>query len=145
MLEIIWGGFLAALCLIGWLGQLIYAISPKHGTKLGVGEAESDVDAVFYIDARGEAVWDSMILWTLPLAGILLMLQQSSWPYFALVGGGNYLYFAGRNLVTRLLMQRHGIKIGTPFNIRIAYIFVFLWGLAAAVSIVIAVVTLTGK
>lgn len=65
MMETIWGGVLVLLCLIGWIGQLIYAISPRLGAKLGLGEAESDVDEVFYIDARGEAICDSLVIWTL--------------------------------------------------------------------------------
>ena len=47
---------------------------------------------------RGEAIWDSVTLWTLPLAGVLLLLNNPLWVYFGLVGGGMYLYFAGRGL-----------------------------------------------
>jgi len=138
--DLIWGIFLTVLTLIGWLGQVIYAISPKLAARLGIGEAESDVDPVFYIDARGEAIWDALIIWTLPVAGILLMLSNPLWIYFALLGGGSYLYFSGRNLITRSMMQRHGIRIGTPNNIRAAYLFCTLWGLAAVITIVMALV-----
>lgn len=144
MIEVIWGILLTALTLIGWIGQIIYAISPRIGAKFGVGESKSDVDNIFYIDARGEAIWDSIILWTLPLAGVLLIFKHPHWPYFALLGGGSYLYFSGRNVVTRPLMQRHGIRIGTTNNIRTAYIFLPLLGLAALITIVMAVLTLTG-
>lgn len=143
MLELIWGGFITLLGLIAWIGQLIYALSPAMGNKFGFGEAEADVDAVFYIDARGEAIWDSMIIWTLPLAGILLILQHPYWPYVALVSGGSYLYFSGRNLVTRLMMQRRDIRIGSLNNIRIANLFIPLWGLAAVITIILAVMALT--
>lgn len=127
-MEIIWGGLLTLLCFIAWAGQLIFAISPEFAARLGLGESEGDVDAVFYIDVRGEAIWDSMIIWILPFSGILLMLQHPYWPYFALVGGGSYLYFAGRNLTTRLIMQRRGIRIGTSLNITTGYLFITLWG-----------------
>jgi len=145
MIEIFWGGFLTILTLLAWMGQLIYAISPALAVSLGLGEAESDVDTAFYIDARGEAIWDSLIIWTLPVAGILLMLQHPYWPYFALVGGGSYLYFAGRNLTTRYMMQRHGIRIGTSTNIKMGYLFITLWGLAALITIVLAVSALQFK
>lgn len=118
---------------------MIYAISPRLGAKYGVGEAESDVDPTFYVDARGEAIWDSLIIWTLPVAGILLMFKNPLWVYFGLAGGGSYLYFAGRNLTTRIMMQRCGIRIGTPNNIRMGYVFLTLWGLAAITTIVMAV------
>jgi len=141
-MEVIWGTLLTILTLVGWLGQVIYAISPQRGAKLGVGEAEADVDPVFYIDTRGEAIWDAMIIWTLPVAGILLILNNPFWIYYGLVGGGSYLYFAGRNLTTRFLMQRQGIRIGTAFNIKIGYLFLVLWGLAAIITISMAVATL---
>jgi len=145
MMEIIGGGVLTLLCLIAWLGQLIYAISPRLGAKLGIGEAESDVDGVFYIDARGEAIWDSIILWVLPVAGILIIFKNPLWVYFGLIGGGGYLYFAGRNITTRIFMQHHGIQIGTLYNIVIAYLFLTLWGVAALITIVIASDTLMSQ
>ena len=137
-MELIWGVILFFLTLIAWLGQLIYAISPRLGAKLGVGEAESEVDPVFFVDARGEAIWDSMIIWTLPVAGLLLIFNNPIWIYFGLVGGGSYLYFTGRNLTTRFLMQNRGISIGTPSNIRIGYLFIILWGLASLITIILA-------
>jgi len=140
--EIIWGYFLTALCLIAWLGQLIYAVSPSLGAKLTVGEAEADVDSVFYADARGEAIWDSLTIWVLPLAGILLIMQHPHWPYVALVGGGIYLYFSGRNISTRWMMQRRNIRIGTPANIKTAYLFCALWGLSSLITIGMAIMTL---
>lgn len=141
-MEIIWGAVLTILTLIAWVGQTIIAFSPKLGAKLGVGEAESDVDPTYYIDARGEAIWDSLIIWILPVSGILLMFNNPLWVYFALVGGGSYLYFAGRIISTRIMMQRHGIRIGTPTNIRISYLFVSLWALAAITTIIMAIATI---
>lgn len=73
--------------------------------RLGLLEPESDVDPTFYADVRGEAIWDTMILWTLPVSGVLLILNISLWACFGLVGGGMYLYFAGRGILTRLAMQ----------------------------------------
>ena len=70
---------------------------------------EYDVDPAFYADARGEAKWDSLTLWTLPVAGILIMFNSSLWVYFGLVGGSMYLYFAGRAIFTRL-----ELKLGMP-------------------------------
>ena len=138
-MEVFWGIVLTLLTLVAWVGQVIYAISPGLGARLGVGEATSDVDPIFYIDARGEAICDAMIIWTLPVAGILLILNNHTWIYFGLVGGGSYLYFVGRNVITRSMMLRQGIRIGTTFNINIGYLFLLLWGLAAIITIVMAV------
>ena len=137
-MELIWGIVLTILTLIAWVGQVIYAISPSLGAKLGLGEAETDVNPVFYIDARGEAIWDAMIIWILPVSGILLIFNNPYWVYFGLIGGGSFLYFSGRNITTRLMMQHNHIAIGSPTNIKLGYLFITLWGLAAIITILMA-------
>ena len=109
-------------------------ISRQVGT-----EPESDVDSTFYADVRGEAIWDAIILWTLPVAGILLILNNALWAYFGLVGGGSYLYFAGRGIAVRIAMRRREIYIGKPSTIKLFYVFLTLWGLIAMVTIIMAV------
>jgi len=142
-MNLIWGAILTICSLFGWIGQTITAFSPKAAVKLGLTEPESDVDPTFYADVRGEAVWDTVILWTLPVAGILLMLNNSLWAYFGLVGGGMYLYFAGRGILVRLNMQRRGIRIGMPKTLASMYVFLSLFGLVAVVTIIMAVTALT--
>jgi len=136
-MNIIWGAilifFTGILC---WLGQVINASSPTFAARLGLAEPESDVDPTYFVDGRGEAIWDAMILWTLPVAGILLILNSPWWIYFGLVGGGMYLYFAGRMLVVRLAMQRHGIRIGKPQTVKLYNAVLILWGLLAVVTII---------
>ena len=105
-------------------------------------EPESDVDPTFFVDGRGEAIWDALILWTLPVAGILLILNSPLWAYFGLVGGGMYLYFAGRMIVVRLAMQRRGISIGKPETVKLYNVVLILWGLIAVVTIIMAVAAL---
>jgi len=142
-MNIIWGAILTIFSLLGWLGQALSALSPKVATKLELTEPESDVDPTFYADVRGEAIWDTIILWTLPVAGILLILNISLWAYFGLAGGGMYLYFAGRGILTRLAMQRRGIRIGKPGILKAYYVFLALWGLIAVVTIIIAIMELS--
>lgn len=138
-MNIIWGAILTIFSLLGWLGQAISALSPKVATKLGLTEPESDVDPTFYADARGEAIWDTVTLWTLPVAGILLLLNITSWAYFGLVGSGMYLYSAGRGISVRLAMQRRGIRIGKPGTLKVYYVLLSLWGLIAVVTIIMAI------
>ncbi len=78
----------------------------------------------------------------MPVAGMLILLNQTSWTYFGLVGGGMYLYFAGRGILTRLAMQRRGIRIGKPSTLKAYYVFLSLWGLIAVVTIIMAVAAL---
>jgi hypothetical protein len=137
-MNMIWGVILTILSTLGWLGQLISAVNPPLGEKLGLTELEAEADPAFYADMRGEAFWDAVILWTLPVAGVLLVLNNPLWAYFGLVGGGMYLYFAGRGIVVRREMQRRGVRIGKPESLKTAYLFLTLWGLAAVITIVIA-------
>jgi hypothetical protein len=141
-MNIIWGLILTILSSIGYFGQVISAFWPETAARLGLTEAEGDVDSTFYADMRGEAFWDTVILWTLPVAGVLLVLNNSMWVYFGLVGGGMYLYFAGRGILARRVMQGRGLQIGSPESLKVAYIFLALWGLAAIITIIMAIATL---
>ena len=141
-MNVVWGVILIIISSIGYVGQAISTFWPGTATKLGLMEPEADVDPTFYADVRGEAFWDTAILWTLPVAGLLLVLNSPAWVYFGLVGGGMYLYFAGRGIVVRRVMQRRGIRIGSPETLRMAYAFLFLWGLAAVITIVLAIAAL---
>ncbi len=125
-----------------FVGQVLTVFSPTVSASLGLSEPESDVDPTFFVDVRAEAIWDTIILWTLPLAGILLILNNPWWAYFGLAGGGMYLYFAGRGIAVRLAMQSRGISIGKPENLKLAYVALTLWGLIAVATIVMAVAAL---
>ena len=140
-MNLIWGAALTILTLYAWIGQTITAFSPKLGQSLGLTESESEVDPAIYADNRGEAIWDAMITWTLPIAGILLMLNNPLWVYFGLVGGGMYLYLAGRFIFTRLFMHLRGIRIGQLKTLKLYNLIVTVWGIAAAVTIFMAVET----
>ena len=142
-MNIIWGTILIIFTLIlCWLGQVINASLPTLAARLGLAESESDVDPTFFVDGRGEAAWDALSAWTLPVAGILLLLNSPWWPYFGLVGGGMYAYFAGRGLVVRLTMERRGIRIGKPETVKLYNAVLTLWGLIAIVTIIMAVAAL---
>ena len=139
-MNLIWGAiliiFTGVLC---WLGQVINALSPTIAARLGLNEPEADVDPVYFVDSRGEAIWDAMILWILPVAGLLLILNNSWWVVFGLVGGGMYLYFAGRLFLVRRAMQKHDIRIGKPETVKLYNAVLILWGLLAMVTIIMAV------
>lgn len=138
-MNMLWGMILIIFTLLlAWLGQTINAFSPKLAVKLGLNEPETDVDPVFFTDSRGEAIWDVLILWPLPVAGLLMIFNNPLWAYFGLVGGGIYLYFAGRGIVVRLVMQHRGIRVGKPATLILAYTLLTIWGLIGAVTIFLA-------
>ena len=138
-MNLIWGIILTLLSGLAYFGQVVAVFWPHTASRLGLTESKSDVDPAFYADVRGEAFWDLFTLWTLPLAGVLMVLNNPLWAYMGIVGGSMYLYFAGRGIVTRAIMQRRGIRIGASENVKIAYTFLALWGLAAISTIIMAI------
>jgi hypothetical protein len=102
-------------------------------------EAEDDVEPTFFADVRGEAVWDTLTLWTMVVAGVLLIADAGAWPYFGLVGGGMYLYFGGRGIFVRVAMMRRNLRIGAPANVRLGLVCSALWAVMALVTIVAAI------
>lgn len=138
-MDVIWGILLIVFGLLAWLGQLLSALTPKVAGKLNLIELESDVDKAFYADTLGEAKWDSITLWTLPFAGILLILNDALWVYYGIIGGSMYLYFAGRAILTRIELKRNGVRIGKPELLKTYYIFVAIWGLIGLATIIKAI------
>lgn len=138
-MNIFWGIILIVLVLISWIGQIITAISPEKAAKLGVCEAEADVDKTFFIDQRAEAIWDSFTLWSLLVAGILLLLNIKIWAYFGIIGGSIFFNFSGRGIITRIAMQRKGIPIGNPKNLDVNYLFLTLWLIMSIITVIMAV------
>ena len=138
-MNTIWGLALILISGLAFLGQFISALWPATAAQLGLSEPEGDVDRTFYADGRGEAWWDIATLWTLPFAGVLMLLDNHLWVTFGLVGGGIYLYFAGRGLAVRMVMQRRSIRIGGRRSLIAGMIALTAWGLVALVTILAAV------
>ena len=57
-MQIFWGIVVVTLSLLCWGGRTIVCFAPAVGTKLGLSEAEADVERTFWADIRGEAQWD---------------------------------------------------------------------------------------
>lgn len=138
-----WGIALILLSALAWGGQTISWFAPDSAERLGLTESTVDVEPVFHADVRGEAAWDFITLWTLLAAGVLLVLDEPSWAYFGLIGGAVYVYFGGRGVFVRRIMQQRGFRIGTPSNVRIGYAFLVIWALAGLVTIAAAAVALS--
>lgn len=141
-MDIVWGIVLLVLGLLAWVGQSIVWLSPETGVRLGLAEAETDVDPVFWADIRGEAAWDAFVTWTLPAAGLLLLIGSSAWAYFGLVGGGTYLYFGGRGIFQRSSMRRRGMRIGSDQSVKVGLSLLAVWGVVALITIAAAIADL---
>ena len=107
---VLWGATVVLLSLLAWGGQILAWLAPDLAVRLTVMEPEDSVEPTYWADIRGEAPFDFITLWTMVVAGVLLILDQASWAYFGLVGGGMYVYFAGRGIFTRIAMERRGFS-----------------------------------
>ena len=135
-MQTAWGVVVVGLSILAWGGQALAWLAPPTAVRLGLMEAEEDVDATFWADVRGEAAWDALTLWTMVVAGALLVADVDTWAHFGLVGGGMYVYFAGRGLLVRRSLLRHRVRIGSPASVRTALVFLGIWGAMGLVTIV---------
>ena len=76
------------------------------------------------------------------VAGALLIIDNPTWAYFGLIGGGMFVYFGGRGIFTRVAMRRRGFRVGTPQNVKIGLVFLGIWGVMGLITIIAAAVAL---
>ncbi len=141
-MEILWGILLVVLGLLAWGGQAISWFAPERAARLGLFEEPGDVEPALWADFRGEALWDTLSLWTMAAAGVLLVIDSPAWPYFGLVAGGSYVYFAGRGLATRRVFEHAGFRFGSQQSIAAGYVMLAVWGVAAGITIAAAAAAL---
>ena len=143
MLTTLIGVIVVILGLICWVGQTMAIFFLPTAIKLGLFEPEHDMDPSMYLFERmSQGIMDVLLTWILPLSALLMILGQPSWPLFALVGGGVYLYFPGVFIITRIVLKQHGKSVGRPSSVTSANIFGTLWILSAIAMIALAVVEL---
>ena len=128
------------LGLICWLGQTLVVFTPRVAERLGVGEPEKDLDRSMYLFERySQGIMDILLTWMLPASALMMLLGYTYWPILALVGGGVYLYFPGVFSITRIVLKRDGLKVGSSASEIAAYILGALWTLSALFMIVLAI------
>lgn len=142
-MNVVLGVPLLLLGLLAWMGQVLSAVAPVAAARMGLTESPEIVDPTFMADIRAECRWDSLTLWTLPLAAALLLVNHEAWQTVGLVGGAVYVYFAGRGVLQRIEMARRRITIGKASNARLYFVFLGLWG--AAGGAMIAAVLSSGR
>ena len=117
--------------------------SPQLAVKLGLNEPKEDVDLSMYLFERySQGIMDFLLAWILPVAALLMLLGNEYWPYLALVGGGVYLYFPGVFMITRIVLSKHGLRVGSPASVTSAMSFGALWIVSALAMIVLAILEL---
>lgn len=134
-MEIFAGVLIVILSIPCWGGQVVAFVAPNLAQRWKLSEAPEDVDPVFHADGRGEAAWDAFTLWTMPLAGLLLILGAEAWQFVGLVAGGMYLYFGGRGIAARRSISAAGHRIGDPDYLPTAYGALAVWTVLGAAVI----------
>lgn len=114
--------------LIAWLGQSLVFFAPELARSLGLVEPKGEIDeALYIIESRALGLNDLLLTWTLPLSGVLMLLDNSLWPYLGLIGGGIYLYFSGLIVFSRIYLRRENKKIGSAGSVAASYLFSLVW------------------
>ncbi len=106
---------------IGWLGQLISAVCFERAQQWGLQEKSDHTDPLYRTAELNAARWDTLALWTIMVAGILIVFDHSFWPLFAMLAGGVSLDAGGREAAKYYSLTKHGVRVGSSFNIRLAY------------------------
>ncbi len=125
-----------------YLGQLVSVVNFPLAQRLGLQEKPGPtIDPLVSRLEIGTARWDLVSLWVLPVAGILMLVDHSWWPAFALVGGGVCFDAGGREAVKLSGLRNHGVPVGTAKEFRVAMggiytVLVILGGLGIGAGLV---------
>jgi hypothetical protein len=136
-------GILALLFgLVGFLGQLVSAVEFRLAQRLGLQEGNEETEPLYRRLELNTARWDLFVLWTLPVAGVLMLGGHAWWPYVALVAGGVSADAGGRETAKLLGLRAQGIRIGSAREVRTGLVFLPLLALLGAALVVYSLTVL---
>jgi len=129
-MRIVLGTICVLFGLLGWVGQFLSSVNFPLAQRLGLQEKGEGTDALFRLVELNGARWDSVVLWTLPAVGILMLLDHAWWPCLALVAGGIHIDTGGREAAKYLGLFRSGVRVGDAGDRKKAYgTYLFLTGI----------------
>ena len=105
------------------IGQLISVINFDLAQRLGLQERNDATEPLYRQLELNTARWDLVVLWTLPAAGALMLVDHAWWPYLALIAGGVHVDTAGRETAKVLGLSGHGVKTGSLKETRLFFGF----------------------
>jgi hypothetical protein len=130
---------------IGWVGQIISGINYPLAQRLCLQEKSEGTDPLFRRAEANAARWDSLVLWTLVAAGILMLINNSWWPHLSLIAGGIYLDGAGREAAKCVSLSKYGVRIGTGKDVKVAAMFFVAMAFIALWTIIYSIWSLVGR
>lgn len=119
-------------------GQVVSVTNLELAQRLGLQESPERTDPLFGRLEVWTARWDVLTLWVLPLAGLLMILDHSWWPYLAMIGGGIGADTGGREIVKYLGLKEQGVRLGETSEQRL------LFGAMAVLAIVGVLIAVYG-
>ena len=133
-------GILCSALWLLYIGQIISVVNFGLAQKLGLQESPDNADPVFSHLELWAARWDLWWLWTLPTAGILMLINHPWWPYAAMIGGATYVDTGGRETAKVLGLRQQGVRTGSPREHRLVIstfaLFLGIGGLAIVTGMV---------
>ncbi len=125
---------------LGVVGQFISTVDFPLAQRLGLQERSEDTEPLYRHLELNTARWDLVVLWTLVLAGVLMIIDHSWWPWVALIAGGIHADTGGREIAKLTGLAAEGIRVGSPKERRFGLAFLALLG---AVGLALIVYSLT--
>ena len=111
-MKVIYGA-LCVVALLLYCGQLVSVANLRLAQRLGLQESPVHSDPIFGHLELWTARWDLWILWMLPAAGILMLIDHWSWPYAAMISGGAFVDAGGREAFKVLGLTEQGVRVGS--------------------------------
>lgn len=116
----------------GFIGQLVSAVDFRLAQRLGLQEGNQETDQLYRRLEQSTARWDLLVLWALPVAGVLMLVEHAWWPYAALVAGGVSADAGGRETAKLLGLRAQGVRIGSVREMRTGFAVLTLLTLVGA-------------
>ena len=135
-MQLILGWLLIIFPGILYVGQLISSLNFSLAQKLGLQENPDETDLLLQRAEKYTAYWDLVTLVWMPFSGVLMIINSTTWPLFALIGGAIYLDTAGREAAKILSFKHEGIRIGPSKQRRLFFSTYFIMATLGIITIV---------
>lgn len=128
---------------IGLVGQLISAVDFRLAQRLGFQEKDDNTDPLYRRLELNTARVDLLVIWTLPVAGVLMIIDNSWWPWMALIAGGVHVDVGVREIGKGRGLAAEGITIGSEAEARLGIGFLAMVSALGLALIIYALTVVT--
>jgi len=125
-----------------YLIQCISSINFSLAQRLGLQEKTEEASPLILRAERYVAYWDLVTLVWLPVAGFLMIMDYSLWPYIALIGAAIYIDTAGREAAKNLSFQHENLPSGPVAQQKLFFSTFIIMGVLGLVVLVYSLITL---